>query len=171
MSCAKTCARVSMAENFHDNKALKQLLTDFPARRPKRCATEGSLRLDIGCLIVKGIDQCEERHVSGSPAVHGSMANTALGIAPLPERQASRRHFVFGPAIGTFEDHHSFTPSDGDSFRKRILVFTRPQSRHSNLWTKRSQRVRCCSTTARFIGLRHLGQVSFLNRSKDMVES
>jgi hypothetical protein len=43
------------------------------------------------------------------------MANTALGIAPLPERQASRRHFVFGPAIGTFEDHHSFTLSDGDN--------------------------------------------------------
>jgi hypothetical protein len=39
----------------------------------------------------------------------------ALGIAPLPERQASRRHFVFGPAIGTFEDHYSFTSSDGEN--------------------------------------------------------
>jgi hypothetical protein len=42
------------------------------------------------------------------------MANMALGIAPLPEGQASRRHFIFGPAIRTFEDHHSFTLSDGD---------------------------------------------------------
>jgi hypothetical protein len=75
---------------------------------------EGRLRLDIGYLIVKGIDQCEERHVSGGPTVHGSMANMALGIASLPEGQASRRHFVFGAAMGTFEDHHSFTPSDGD---------------------------------------------------------
>jgi hypothetical protein len=39
----------------------------------------------------------------------------ALGVASLPEGQAGRRHFVFGPAIGTFEDHHSFTPSGGDS--------------------------------------------------------
>jgi hypothetical protein len=38
-----------------------------------------------------------------------------LGVASLPEGQAGRRHFVFGPAIGTFEDHHSFTPSDGDN--------------------------------------------------------
>jgi hypothetical protein len=43
------------------------------------------------------------------------MANSALGIAPLPERQASRRHFVFGPAIRTFEHHHCFTPSDRDN--------------------------------------------------------
>jgi hypothetical protein len=43
------------------------------------------------------------------------MADPALGIAPLPERQAGRRHFVFGPAIRTFENHHSFTLSDGDS--------------------------------------------------------
>jgi hypothetical protein len=70
--------------------------------------------LDFGCPIVKGINQCEERHVSSGPAVHGSMTNLALGIAPLPERQASRHHFIFGPAIGTFEDQHSFTLSDGD---------------------------------------------------------
>jgi hypothetical protein len=63
--------------------------------------------LDIGCLVVKGIDERKERHVSRSPAVHGLMANMALGIAPLPERQASCRHFVFRQAIGTFKDHHS----------------------------------------------------------------
>jgi hypothetical protein len=39
----------------------------------------------------------------------------ALGVASLPEGQAGRRHFVLGPAIGTFKDHHPFTPSDGDS--------------------------------------------------------
>jgi hypothetical protein len=71
--------------------------------------------LDIGCPIVKGIDQREDRYVSGGPAVHGPKADMALGVASLPEGQAGRRHFVFGPAIGTFEDHHSFTPSDGDS--------------------------------------------------------
>jgi hypothetical protein len=43
------------------------------------------------------------------------MADSALGIAALPERQAGRRHFVFGPAIRTFEDHHCFTPSDRDN--------------------------------------------------------
>jgi hypothetical protein len=43
------------------------------------------------------------------------MTKMAFGIAPLPERQASRRHLVFGPAVGTFEDQHSSTPSDGDN--------------------------------------------------------
>jgi hypothetical protein len=76
---------------------------------------KGRLRPQIRGLIVKAIDQCEERHVSGGPAVHGSMANLALGIAPLPERKASCRHFVFGPAIGAFEDHHFFRLSDGDN--------------------------------------------------------
>jgi hypothetical protein len=42
------------------------------------------------------------------------VANSALGIAPLPERQAGRRHLVFGAAIGAFEDHHCFAPSDRD---------------------------------------------------------
>ena len=42
-----------------------------------------------------------------------------------------------------------------------FLVFTTPQSAHSNLWTARSRRVECCSITASFISLRHLGQVSF----------
>jgi hypothetical protein len=76
---------------------------------------EGRSRPGIGGLIVKAIDQCEEWHVSGGPAVHGSVADSALGIAPLPKRQAGRRHFVFGPAIGTFEDQHSLVPSDGDN--------------------------------------------------------
>ena len=71
--------------------------------------------MDIGCPILKGIDQREDRYVSGGPAVHGPKADMALGVASLPEGQAGRRHFVFGPAIGTFEDHHSFTPSGGDS--------------------------------------------------------
>ena len=71
--------------------------------------------MDIGCPDVKGIDQREERYVSGGPAVHGSKADMALGVASLPEGQAGRRHFVLGPAIGTFKDHHPFTPSDGDS--------------------------------------------------------
>jgi non-ribosomal peptide synthetase component F len=35
--------------------------------------------------------------------------------------------------------------------------------------TARSRRVECCSITASFIGLRHLGQVSFIKKSKDMV--
>ncbi len=54
-------------------------------------------------------------------------------------------------------------------FRKKTLVFTTPHSAHSNLWTERSRRVGCCSMRASFIGLRHLGQVSFMNRSIDMV--
>jgi hypothetical protein len=77
--------------------------------------TRRQLRLDIGSPIVKGIDQCEERYVSIGPAVHGSKADMALGVASLPEGQAGRRHFVFGPAIGTLEDHHSCHTSDSDS--------------------------------------------------------
>jgi hypothetical protein len=42
------------------------------------------------------------------------MANMALGIAPLSERQASRSHFIFGSAMGTFEDHQSVTRSGGN---------------------------------------------------------
>jgi hypothetical protein len=87
---------------------------------------ERRLRLDIGCRVFKGIDEREERHVSGSPAVQGSMANLALGIAPLPERQASRRQFIFGPAIGTFEDHHhAFTmrPLSGPRLASRRINY------------------------------------------------
>ena len=60
-------------------------------------ARERRLRLDIVFCVLKGIDERKERHVSGSPAVHGSIANMALGVAPLPERQASRRQFIFDP--------------------------------------------------------------------------
>jgi hypothetical protein len=70
---------------------------------------ESRLASDIGCFVFKGIDERKNGHVSGGPAVHGSMANMALGIAPLQERQSGRRHFIFGPAIGTSEDHHRFT--------------------------------------------------------------
>jgi hypothetical protein len=70
---------------------------------------ESRLGSDIGCFVFEGIHERKNRHVSGGPAVHGSMANMALGIAPLQERQSSRRHFIFGPAIGTSEDHHRFT--------------------------------------------------------------
>jgi hypothetical protein len=52
-------------------------------------------------------------------------------------------------------------------FRKTTLVVTPPHSAHSNLWTVRSRRIGCRSMRASFIGLRHLGQVSFINRSKD----
>jgi hypothetical protein len=51
--------------------------------------------------------------VLGIPAVHGLKANLALGIATLLERQTSRRHLIFGPAIRTFEDHHHFTMAHG----------------------------------------------------------
>ena len=66
-------------------------------------------------LALRRIHEREAGHVSGIPAVHGSAANLAGGIAPLLERQVSRRQLIFGPAIGTFKDHHPFTPSDGDS--------------------------------------------------------
>jgi hypothetical protein len=64
------------------------------------------LSLDGRCSVFEGADERKERHVSGIPAVHGSVTDTAPGIAPLPERQTSGRHFVFSPAIGTFEDYH-----------------------------------------------------------------
>jgi hypothetical protein len=48
-------------------------------------------------------------HVSGIQAVHGFVTNLALGVTALLERQMGRRHLIFGPAIGTFEDDHRFT--------------------------------------------------------------
>ena len=39
----------------------------------------------------------------------GLVTNLALGVTPLLKRQTSRRHLIFGPAIGTFEDDHRFT--------------------------------------------------------------
>jgi hypothetical protein len=41
--------------------------------------------------------------------VHGLVTNLALGVTALLERQMSRRHLIFGPAIGTFDDDHRFT--------------------------------------------------------------
>ena len=66
-------------------------------------------RLDVGRLALGRIHEREHRHVSGIPAVHGLATNLALGVTRLPERQMSRRHLIFGSAIGTFEDDHGFT--------------------------------------------------------------
>ena len=65
--------------------------------------------MDVGRLTLGCIDEHEDRHVSGIPPVHGFVANLTLGVTPLLERQISRRHLIFGPAIRTFEDHHRFT--------------------------------------------------------------
>jgi hypothetical protein len=56
-------------------------------------------------------------------------------------------------------------------FRKRILVCTVPQFEHSNLWTARLRRVGWGSITAGISGWRHFGQVSFIKRSIDMMNS
>ena len=131
---------------------------------------EGRLRPQIRGLIVKGIDQCEERHVSGGPAVHGSMTNLALGIAPLPERKASCRHFVFGPAIGTFEDHHFFTLSDGDSLlSEEDFGLHAPAIRAFKLMDREIAAGWMLLSHRKLIGLRHLAQVSFMKRSRDVL--
>src|SRR5262249_10669281 len=65
--------------------------------------------LDVGRLAVGCIHEREDGHVSGIPAVHGLVTNLALGVTPLLGRQTSRRHLIFGPAIGTFEGDHRFT--------------------------------------------------------------
>ena len=70
---------------------------------------ELELRLDVGRLAVGCIHEREDGHVSGIPAVHGLVTNLALGVTALLERQMSRRHLIFGPATGTFEDDHGFT--------------------------------------------------------------
>jgi len=88
--------------------------------RPWTSQPQDRLPSDGGGPVFRGGDERKERHVSGIPAVHGSVTNTALGIATLPERQMSRRHFVFSPAIGTFEDYHSF-----HTVRQRLSVFER----------------------------------------------
>ena len=51
----------------------------------------------------------EAGHVSRAPAIHGLAANLAVGIAPLLERQASRRQLIFGRAMGAFEHCHLST--------------------------------------------------------------
>ena len=70
---------------------------------------ERRLPLDVGRLAVGCIHEREDGHVSGIPAVHGLVTSLALGVTPLLERQPSRRHPIFRPAIGTFEDDHCFT--------------------------------------------------------------
>jgi hypothetical protein len=75
----------------------------------ERINPELELRLDFGRLALGRIHEREDGHVSGIPAVHGSVTNLAPGVAPLLERQTSRRHLIFGPAIGTFENNHRFT--------------------------------------------------------------
>ena len=73
-----------------------------------KCRFAEELRLDVGRLALGRIHERENRHVSGIPAVHGLATNLALGVTALLERQMSRRHLIFGPAIGTFEDDHCF---------------------------------------------------------------
>ena len=70
---------------------------------------ELELRLDVGLLAFGRIHEREHRHVSGIPAEHGLVTNLALSVTALLERQMSRRHLIFGLAIGTFEDDHGFT--------------------------------------------------------------
>ena len=55
------------------------------------------LRLDVGRLAVGCVDEREDGHVSGIPAIHCLVTNLALGVTPLLERQPSRRHLEFGP--------------------------------------------------------------------------
>jgi hypothetical protein len=57
------------------------------------------------------------------------VTNAALGIAALPERQTSRRHLVFSPAIGTFEDCHFFAPSGSDWFSEKDFCLYNPAVR------------------------------------------
>ena len=70
---------------------------------------ESRTRVTVGCRTshLGCIDEREDGHVSGIPAVHGFVTNLALGVTALLERQTSRRHLIFGPAIGTFD--HRFT--------------------------------------------------------------
>jgi hypothetical protein len=68
---------------------------------------ELELRLDVGRLTLGCIDEREDRRF-GNSSCTGFVTNLALGAASLLERQISRRHLIFGPAIGTFEDDHRF---------------------------------------------------------------
>ena len=69
--------------------------------------------MDVGRLTLGCIDEREDGHVSGIPAVHGLVTNLTLGVTPLLKRQTSRRHLIFGHTIGTFEDDHRFTAQKG----------------------------------------------------------
>jgi hypothetical protein len=77
-----------------------------PKRRQRCINLEVKLRADVGRFAVGCLHERENGHASGIPAVHGFVTNLALCIASLLERQTSRRHLIFGPAIGTFEDDH-----------------------------------------------------------------
>jgi len=79
------------------------------ATAQRRINSEVELRRDVGRLAVGCLHEGEDRHISGIPAVHGLVTHFALCIAPLLERQTSRRHLIFGPAVGAFEDDHRFT--------------------------------------------------------------
>ena len=70
-------------------------------------------RTPLGCIHKR-----ENGNASGIPAVHGLVANFALCIAPLRERQTRRRHLIFGPAVGTFEDDHGSTWSPNNGCRR-----------------------------------------------------
>src|SRR5262249_36564608 len=111
IECSSVLYETVEAANRAGKEALKQLLTEFPASRPRqRCINlELELRLDVGRLAVGCIHEREDGHVSGIPAVHGLVTNLALGVTSLLGRQTSHRHLIFGPAIGTFEDDHHFT--------------------------------------------------------------
>jgi len=74
-----------------------------------KCRFAEELRLEVERLALGRIHEREDGHVSGIPAVHGLVTNLAPGVTPLLKRQTSRRHLIFGPAIGTFEDDHRFT--------------------------------------------------------------
>jgi len=89
-------------------------------------------------LAVGWINGCETRHVSGTPAIHGSVANLAFDIAPLLERQASRRQLIFSLAIGTFEDRHLCTIPpvarwQSEKYWRRCLGFRSERMDHSKI--------------------------------------
>lgn len=74
-----------------------------------RSVCRGSV--DQPVLDLRRIHEREAGHISGTPAVHGSVANLAVGIAPLLEREVSHRQLIFSHAIGTFEYRHlSYRP-------------------------------------------------------------
>jgi hypothetical protein len=65
----------------------------------------------------------------------------------------------------------AISADDLPGFSEMILVFTGPQSAHWKLWSARSRRVGCGSTTESFIGLRHIGQGSSTNSVRDDMAS
>jgi hypothetical protein len=65
--------------------------------------------LDVGRLALGRIHERENRPRFGNSSCTWFVTNLALGVTALLERQMGRRHLIFGPAIGTFEDDHRFT--------------------------------------------------------------